>query len=171
MLESLDHALARGAEVCCEITGYGLQMDPDSTRPGSGLKKTMCIALANANLCPRDIDYICAYGPGHPLFDKIELEMIEDVFGESVRSVAISSIKGVTGNALAAGGSLQIIASALIMKHELICPTANCDQLDQDCDLDVVRGRPRRTRVDRILINVRGLGGGNSTLIIQRVAE
>lgn len=171
VLESLDHALARGAHAYCEIIGYGLQMDPDSTRPGSGLKKTMGIALANANLCPGDIDYICAYGPGHPIFDKIELEMIEEVFGESVRSVAISSIKGATGNALAAAGPLQIIASALIMKHDLICPTANCDNLDQDCELDIVRGRPRRARVGRILINVRGLGGGNSSLIIERVKE
>lgn len=171
VLEILDHALARGAETFCEITGYGLQMDGDMSSPGSGLEKTMSIALANANLLPRDIDYICAYGPGHPIFDKVELTMIERVFGQDALSIPISSIKGVTGNPLAAAGPLQMIASIMTLKEGLIAPTANCEVLDENCKLDIVRGRPRRAKVNKVLINVRGLGGGNSSLIIERVME
>lgn len=171
ILESLDHALARGAEPYCEITGYGLQMDSDPEFPGSGLENTMAAALANAGCLPAEVDYICAYGPGHPIFDKVELVMIRRVFGTATGSVPITSIKGVTGNPLAAAGPLQLIASALSFQKDLIPPTANCENLDDDCELDIVRGRARRAKIKRILVNVRGLGGGNSTLIIERVVE
>lgn len=169
ILENLDHALARGAKPYFEVIGYGVQTDSDLNHPGSGLGDTMSAALSNANQSPEGIDYICAYGPGHPIFDKVELAMIKKVFGKHANSVPISSIKGVTGNPLAAAGPLQLVASALSLKENLIPPTANCDNLDADCDLDIVRGSSRRAKLNRILLNVRGLGGGNSTLIIERV--
>lgn len=171
ILENLEHALARGAEPRCEITGYGLQMDSDPECPGSGLENTMRAALANAACQPAAVDYICAYGPGHPIFDKVELVMIRKVLGASALSVPITSIKGVTGNPLAAAGPLQLIASALSLQKDLIPPTANCENLDAGCELDIVKGQPRRARINRVLINVRGLGGGNSTLILERVRE
>jgi 3-oxoacyl-[acyl-carrier-protein] synthase II len=171
LLESLDHAMARGATPYCEITGYGLQMDSDPEFPGSGLESTMSAALANAGCMAAEIGYICAYGPGHPIFDKVELAMIRRVFGAQAAFVPITSIKGVTGNPLAAAGPLQLIGSALSLQKDVIPPTANCENLDDDCELDIVRGKARRARVNRILVNVRGLGGGNSTLIIERVTE
>ncbi len=171
VLESLDHALARGAAPYLEITGYGGQTDSDPTVPGSGLGSTMIAALANANHDPSAIDYICAYGTGHPIFDKIELSMIKRAFGEHARTIPISSIKGVTGNPLAAAGPMQLISAGLCFRNNLIPPTANCENLDSDCDLDIVRGRARRAKLNRILINVRGLGGGNSTMIVERVIE
>ena len=113
VLESLDHALGRGVEPYFEITGYGVQTDADPMLPGSGLGSTMCTALANANQDPATIDYICAYGTGHPIFDKVELAMIKRAFGRRAQTVPISSIKGVTGNPLAAAGPLQLIACGL----------------------------------------------------------
>jgi 3-oxoacyl-(acyl-carrier-protein) synthase len=168
VLESLEHALARGAQPYCEIASYGIQTDLDPNSPGSGLNYTMSAALANGNYNPADIDYICAYGPGHPIFDKIELLMIKRVFGERANSIPISSIKGVTGNPLAAAGPLQLISCGMSLRKNLIPPTANCENLDADCDLDIVRGKARRAKLNRILLNVRGLGGGNSTLIVER---
>jgi len=171
VLESLEHALARGARAYCEVTGYGLQMDSDPEFPGSGLESTMGAALANAGYMPAEIDYVCAYGPGHPIFDRVELTMIERVFGMRAAQVPITSIKGVTGNPLAAAGPLQLVASALSLQKDLIPPTANCENLDYGCELDIVRGRARRSRVNRVLINVRGLGGGNSSLVIERFTK
>jgi len=169
ILEELEHALARGAEPYFEILGYGVQTDPDPNSPGSGLEETMSLALSNANQEPSGIDYISAYGPGHPTFDMIELSMIRRVFGKYAYSVPISSIKGVTGNPLAAAGPLQLISCALALKENLIPPTANCDY--PETDLDIVRDRPRRAKLNCILLNVRGLGGGNSSLVIERVTK
>lgn len=170
ILECLEHALARGVEPYIEISGYASQSDPDPNAPGGGLEKTMSAALANANCRTSDIDYICAYGPGHPIFDAIELAMIKRVFGKHATSIPITSIKGVTGNPLAAAGPMQLISSALSLAHNLIPPTANCENLDDLCDLDIVRERPRRMRINRILINVRGLGGGSCSLIVERLS-
>ena len=129
----------------------------------------MTAALANANRDPEAIDYICAYGTGHPVFDKVELSMIKRALGRRAQTIPISSIKGVTGNPLAAAGPQQLIAAALCLRKNIIPPTANCDNLDSDCDLDIVRGRARRAKLNCILLNVRGLGGGNSTMIVERV--
>ena len=170
-MEDLDYALARGATIHCEVGGYGLQMDSDPELPGSGLEDTMLAALANANCRPEEIDYICAYGPGHPIFDAVELAMIRRVFEKQAARIPICSIKGVTGNPLAAAGPLQLIAAALSIQENLIPPTANCETLDYGCEMDIVRGRARRGRINRILVNVRGLGGGNSSLIVTRCTE
>jgi 3-oxoacyl-[acyl-carrier-protein] synthase II len=97
--------------------------------------------------------------------------MIKRAFGRRAQTVPISSIKGVTGNPLAAAGPLQLIASGLCFRNNIIPPTANCENLDSDCDLDIVRGRARRAKLNRILLNVRGLGGGNSSMIVERVVE
>jgi 3-oxoacyl-[acyl-carrier-protein] synthase II len=171
VLESLEHALGRGIDPYFEITGYGVQTDADPTLPGCGLSTTMSAAMANANHEPEAIDYICAYGTGHPVFDKIELAMIKQAFGRRALTIPISSIKGVTGNPLAAAGPLQLISSAFCFRKNLIPPTANCENLDSDCDLDIVRGRARRAKLNRILLNVRGLGGGNSSMVVERIAK
>jgi 3-oxoacyl-[acyl-carrier-protein] synthase II len=169
ILENLERAEARGARIYLEITGYGAQRDPDPSRYGAGLRDSMELALANAQCAKDQIDYISAYGPGDPVLDAAEIQFIKEVFGKRAYSIPISSIKGVTGNPLAAAGPLQIIACALAMRDQLIPPTANYHLPDPDCDLDVVPTRPRKAKVDRALLNVRGLGGSASSLVVDRV--
>ncbi|HUE40806.1 MAG TPA: beta-ketoacyl-[acyl-carrier-protein] synthase family protein [Chthoniobacterales bacterium] len=171
VLENLDAAQARGTRPYLEIIGYARQRDRDPMNPGSGLEDSMRMALANAGRTIEDVDYISAYGPGHPVLDAIEVAVIKRVFGEEAYSVPVSSIKGVTGNALAAGGPLQLAACALTIRDRLIAPTANYESADPDCDLDFVPNRPRRSNVQCALINVRGLGGSASTMVVSRVAQ
>ena len=168
VLENLDRAEARGARAYLEIGGYGKQRDIDQTRPGSGLQDSMALALANAGQMPSDVDYISAYGPGHPVLDAVEVDVIRKVFGDHAYFLPVSSIKGVTGNPLAAGGPFQVAASALTLRDQLIPPTANYEFRDPSCDLDFVPTRARRTEVNCALINVRGIGGSASSLVVHR---
>ena len=169
VVENLERAEARNVSIYLEISGYGKQRDLDTTRPGSGLEESMKIALANASRRPNDIDYISAYGPSHPVLDAVEVQSIKNVFGERAYTLPISSIKGVTGNPLAAGGPFQVAACALAFRDQLAPPTANYEVSDPDCDLDFIPNWPRKTRLDCALVNVRGIGGSASSLIIDRV--
>jgi 3-oxoacyl-[acyl-carrier-protein] synthase II len=128
------------------------------------------MALANAQCTVDDIDYISAYGPGHPVLDRAEVDMIKRVFRNRAYSIPVSSIKAVTGNALAAGGPFQLAACALSIRNQILAPTANYEVPDPHCDLDFVPNRPRKAKVDCALINVRGLGGSASTMVVNRVA-
>jgi 3-oxoacyl-[acyl-carrier-protein] synthase II len=170
ILENLEHAEARGAKLYLEIGGYGTQRDLDVQKPASGLEFSMGLALANAGRSPDDIDYISAYGPGHPLLDAIEVDIIKRVFGRRAYLLPVSSIKGVTGNALAAGGPFQVIACALAVRDHLLPPTANYQVADPACDLDCVPNRARKVKVNYALVNVRGLGGSASTMVLNRIA-
>ncbi len=169
ILENLERAEARGARIYMEISGYGKQRDRNHDEPGSGLEDSMKIALANAGWTLDDVDYISAYGPGHPVLDTAEITVVKRLFGARANTVPINSIKGATGNALAAGGPFQVVASGLTIRDQLIPPTTNCDELDPTCDLDVVQWKPRSAKIDHVLINVRGLGGGASTMVVNRV--
>jgi 3-oxoacyl-[acyl-carrier-protein] synthase II len=170
ILENLEHAEARGARAYVELGGYGKQRDLNPQRPGSGLEHSMKLALANAGYSGENIDYISAYGPGHPVLDAAEVQIIKKVFGDRAYSIPVSSIKGVTGNAMAAGGPFQIIACALAMRDHLIPPTANYEVADPACDLDFVPNRSRKVRLNSTMVNVRGLGGGASTMVLSRMA-
>ena len=167
VLEDLERAEARGARSYLEINGYARQRDDIPENPGSGLLGSMRLALANSSRSIDAIDYICAYGPGHPVLDAAEVRYIKEVFGARAYSMPISSIKGVTGNPLAAGGPLQVAACALSLRDQIIPPTANYELPDPDCDLDFVP-RPRKAKLDSILLNVRGLGGSASSLVVSR---
>ena len=167
VLEDLERAEARGARSYLEINGYARQRDDIPENPGSGLLGSMRLALANSSRSIDAIDYICAYGPGHPVLDAAEVRYIKEVFGERAYSMPISSIKGVTGNPLAAGGPLQVAACALSLRDQIIPPTANYELPDPDCDLDFVP-RARKAKLDSILLNVRGLGGSASSLVVSR---
>lgn len=170
ILENLEHAEARGATPYLEISGYGTQRDLDLQKPASGLEFSMGLALANAGFIPDEIDYISAYGPGHPMLDAIEIEIIKRVFGRRAYYVPVSSIKGVTGNALAAGGPFQVIACGLSLRDQVIPPTANYEVADPACDLDCVPNRARKLKLNSALVNVRGLGGSASTMVVNRIA-
>lgn len=169
VLENLERAEARGAHCYLEVGGYGKQRDLDTDRPGSGLAGSMQLAMANAGRTGADIDYLCAYGPGHPVLDAIEVSVIKEVFAERASALPVSSIKGVTGNALSAGGPFQVIACGLSIRDHVIPPTANYERRDPKCDLDFVPNRPRFAQVDSALINVRGIGGNASSLVVERV--
>lgn len=170
ILENLERAEARGARAYVELRGYGKQRDVNPERPGSGLEHSMKLAIANAGYSERNIDYISAYGPGHPVLDAAEVQIIKNVFGDRAYSIPVSSIKGVTGNALAASGPFQIIACALSIRDHLIPPTANYEVADPACDLDFVPNRSRKVRLNSTLVNVRGLGGGASSMVLTRIA-
>src|SRR5205823_1702767 len=169
VLENMERAEARGARIYLEISGYARQRDHAPEAPGSGLVETMRLALANANRTIDDVDYISAYGPGHPVLDAAEVRYIKEVFRDRAYSIPVSSIKGVTGNPLAAGGPFQIAACALSIRDQLIAPTANLETPDPACDLDFVPRRARKAKLDCILMNVRGLGGSASSLVVNRV--
>jgi len=172
ILENYEHAVARDAKPYLEIIGFGMNADTDpANAPGAGLADTMRMAVANAGIHFHEIDYICAHGPGHPIIDRVETDMIKEVFGTCAYKIPISSIKGVTGNPLAAAGPHQMVTCALALRNNLIPPTANYEHSDPACDLDYVPGKPRMTQLNRILINTHGLGGQNCSTVVQRVGS
>jgi 3-oxoacyl-[acyl-carrier-protein] synthase II len=169
VLENLERAQARGARIYLEISGYATQRDLHPDEPASGLVSSMELALGNAGQGIDDVDYVSAYGPSHPVLDAAEVGFIKQVFGKRASLVPVSSIKGVTGNPLAAGGPLQIVACGLSFRDQVIAPTANYETPDPECDLDCVPNRPRKAKLNCILMNVRGLGGSASSLVMNRV--
>jgi 3-oxoacyl-[acyl-carrier-protein] synthase II len=169
ILENLDHAMARGATPYAEITGYGSSMDRRGDESGEGLAVSMGSALANAALYPCDVDYICAHGPSDTVIDRVETAAIRDLMGAHAYRIPVSSIKGVTGNPLAASAPFQAAAVCLAMRDGRVAPTANYVHPDPECDLDYVPGGPRLAQVQAALLNVHGLGGGNSSMVLERV--
>ena len=170
VLESLEHALARGATPYLEITGFGSCGDDHDGDPACGLEHAMAMALANSGRLPEDIDYICAHGPSDPVIDRVETAMIKKTFGDHAYKMPVSSIKGVMGNPLAAAGPLQVAATCLAARDSLIPPTANYENPDPACDLDYVPKKPRKTQLRRALVNIHGMGGGNSSMVMEVVA-
>lgn len=170
VLESLEHALARGATPYLEIIGYGSSVDPHGADICRGLHQSMTEALANARILPSEIDYVCAHAPGDKVIDLYESEVIRSCIGQTHPLVPVSSIKGVTGNPLAAAAPLQLVACAMMMRHNMIPPTANCEEVDPACGLDIVHGQPRYGRIDKAIMNVHGMGGTNSSLVVRRVS-
>mgnify|MGYP003603554933 CR=1 FL=1 len=169
ILENMDHAIARGLAPHAEITGYGTQADPPGTEPGTGLTTSMTMALANASHRPEEVDYVCAHGPSDVQLDRQETASIKKVLGERAYSIPVSSIKGVTGNPLAASGPMQLIASLLCLREKRVPPTANYTYRDDACDLDYVPGKARSGQFSCILINNHGIGGTNSSMVLEEV--
>jgi 3-oxoacyl-[acyl-carrier-protein] synthase II len=171
VLEDIARAEARGARMYLEIRGYGKQRDRDPEKPASGLEDSMNIALANAAAVTTEIDYISAYGPGHPVLDATEVQAIKKVFGSHAYSIPINSIKGVTGNAMAAGGPFQLTACALTIRDKMVPPTANYELPDPRCDLNFVVSNSRKAEINHALLNVRGLGGSACTMVVDRIGS
>jgi len=172
ILENLEHALARGAPIYAEITGYGAISDLGASSPeGSGMGLAMQGALANAGKSAEKIDFINAHGPGNPHMDTIETGLIKETLGRHAYCIPVTSIKGATGFAMAAGSAHQIIATALTIKHGRIPPTVNLENPRPGCDLDYVRGTERRMTVNVALVNAHGFGRGNHSMILERFAH
>jgi len=168
VIESLDHALARGSHIYAEIAGHSSQADTFGSEPASGLAATMSMALANAGRTPDAVDYVSAHGPSDPRLDRNETACIKQVLGRRAYEIPVTSIKGVTGNPLAAAGPMQVIATCLAIQHELVPPTANYQHPDPECDLDYVGGRARKASVHCAIINNHGVGGTNGSMVLER---
>lgn len=172
ILENLEHALKRNAPIYGEIVGYGTTNDgyhmvqPSPT--GEQAKRAIQMALLEANMESKQIDYINAHGSSTPLNDKVETKVIKEVFGEHAYEVPVSSIKSMIGHSLGAAGSIEMVASALTIKNQFIPPTINYEFPDPECDLDYVPNRGRRTSVKTVLTNSYGFGGKNSAIIIKK---
>ncbi len=172
VMETLDHALARGATIYGEIVGYGMSGDAyHMTAPdpeGQGAYLCMARALKSAGINPGEVDYINAHGTSTEFNDKIETMAIKRLFGDHAYKLAVSSTKSMTGHLLGAAGAIELIATLLIMKNRLIHPTINYQYPDPDCDLDYVPNKARDSIVNLAISNSFGFGGTNATLAIKR---
>ncbi len=172
IMETLDHALARGATIYGEVIGYGMSGDAyHMTAPdpdGQGACLCMKRALKSAGISPDEVDYINAHGTSTEFNDKIETMAIKKVFGEHANKLAISSTKSMTGHLLGAAGAIELIATLLIMENQLIHPTINYEYPDPECDLDYVPNEAREGTVNIAISNSFGFGGTNATLAIKR---
>ena len=173
VLESLEHAQARGAHIYCELAGYAATCDAfHITQPdpeGKGLSQAMSRALKDARLAPEQIDYINAHGTSTPYNDKFETLAIKKVFGESARKVMISSTKSMTGHLLGAAGGIEAIISVKTIGSGIVPPTINYETPDPDCDLDYVPNVRREATVNTVLTNNLGFGGQNAALVFRRL--
>ncbi|HVE73236.1 MAG TPA: beta-ketoacyl-ACP synthase II [Thermoanaerobaculia bacterium] len=172
ILEEREHALARGATIYCELTGYGMTSDAyhitSPSEDGDGMSRVMKRALKDAKLEPTDIQYINAHGTSTPVGDRIETKAIKTVFGEYAYKVAISSTKSMTGHLLGAAGGLESAIAAMTVKTGIIPPTINYENPDPECDLDYVPNQARQAEVTNVLSNSFGFGGTNATLIFSK---
>jgi 3-oxoacyl-[acyl-carrier-protein] synthase II len=172
LLESLDHAVRRGARIYAEVAGYGMTSDAHHlTAPdpeGDGAARAMTAALRDAGLAPTAIGYINAHGTSTPYNDKFETIAIKRVFGEHAHRLAVSSTKSMTGHLLGAAGGIEAIATALAIHHGVLPPTVNYETPDPECDLDYVPNKARKQEVDAALTNAFGFGGTNASLALVR---
>lgn len=175
VLESLEHARARGARIYTELVGYGSSSDAyHITMPapgGVGAAAAMRKALADAGLSPEDISYINAHGTGTDANDALETAAIKAVFGDAARNVPISSTKSMTGHLMGAAGAIEAIICTLAIDRSVIPPTINYEEPDPECDLDYVPNTARKQEVKVALSNNLGFGGHNATIIIRKFAE
>ncbi|MDP1511041.1 beta-ketoacyl-ACP synthase II [Paenibacillus sp. CMAA1739] len=170
ILESLDHALKRGAHIYGEVIGYGLSGDAHHmTEPDpEGAARCIRMAIRDAGLNPEDIDYINAHGTSTPVGDKSETEAVKKTLGEHAYKVAISSTKSMTGHLLGAAGGVEAVICGLALQHQTIPPTINLDNQDPACDLDYVPNKPRKADLNVVMSNSFGFGGHNATVILKK---
>ncbi len=175
ILEELEFAKRRGANILAEIVGYGMSGDafhvtmPDET--GSGAIRVMQRALKDAGISPEEIGYINAHGTSTPYNDKFETLAIKKVFGETAYTIPVSSTKSMTGHALGAAGGIEAVISVKSMMENKLPPTINYEFPDPDCDLDYIPNAARDAEVNYVLSNNFGFGGTNACLIFKRYSE
>jgi 3-oxoacyl-[acyl-carrier-protein] synthase II len=172
VMESLEHAQARGANVLCEFTGYGTTDDAHHisapAENGAGATISMRLALENAGLKLDEIHYINAHGTSTSLNDKSETAAIKNLFGEQAYKIPISSTKSMTGHLLGASGALEGVVCAMVLRNNILPPTMNYETPDPDCDLDYVPNQPRKAEPQNVMSNSFGFGGHNATLVLSR---
>ncbi|MBI5954773.1 MAG: beta-ketoacyl-ACP synthase II [Chloroflexi bacterium] len=172
IMESLEHAQARGANILCEFTGYGTTDDAHHisapAEDGAGATISMRLAVENAGLKLDEIDYINAHGTSTHLNDKSETAAIKTLFGAQAYKVPVSSTKSMTGHLLGASGALEGVICAMALLSNTLPPTVNYETPDPDCDLDYVPNQPRKAEPRNVMSNSFGFGGHNATLVISR---
>jgi len=172
ILEELESAKARGAQIYCEVVGYGLSSDayhltgqpPDA----DGAVRSMQMALRKAGITPDKVNYINAHGTSTPINDPTETLAVKRTFGEHAHKLVMSSTKSMTGHLLGAAGGLEAGITALAVRHQIAPPTANLDLPDPACDLDYAPHTARPLTIDYALSNSFGFGGTNGTLLLKR---
>jgi 3-oxoacyl-[acyl-carrier-protein] synthase II len=172
VLEELEHARRRGANIYAELVGFGMSGDAHHiTAPpedGEGARLAMSNALKDASMNPSDVQYINAHATSTPLGDRAETFAMKRAFGDHARKVAVSSTKSMTGHLLGAAGVVEAIFSLLAIRDGIVPPTINLHKPDPDCDLDYVPNTARKMKVDVALSNSFGFGGTNGSLIFRR---
>ncbi len=172
VLERYERAVARGAEIYAELSGYGLTSDAHHiTSPdpgGEGAARCMSMALDDAELEPEDVDYINAHGTSTGAGDKLETTAIKKTFGEHAYKLGVSSTKSMTGHLLGAAGGVETVYTILALKDQRIPPTVNLDTPDPECDLDYVPNTAREADIGCAITNSFGFGGTNASLLFKR---
>lgn len=172
VLESLEHARERGANILAELTGYGTTNDAyhisAPSENGAGAAACMRLALADAGLDIMDIDYINAHGTSTPLNDKSETAAIKTVFGKQSYRIPVSSTKSMTGHLLGASGALEALICVQVLQNSILPPTINYQTPDPDCDLDYVPNSARPANPTNIISNSFGFGGHNASIILSK---
>lgn len=170
VIESLECATSRGAEIYAEILGYGLSCDAfNMTIPSvKGIKKAIEKALKNSGIKKEEIDYISAHGTGTGLNDKTESAAIRNVFGDLAKNIPVSSIKSMLGHTMGAASALEAIACSLAVQKNIIPPTINYETPDPECDIDCVPNKAREKEVNVALNNSFAFGGNNACLILRK---
>ena len=175
VLESLDHAKARGAKIYAELIGYGLSGDAyHITAPapdGDGAFRCMSAALRRAGITAGDLDYINAHGTSTPLGDEIELGAVQRLVGNVAGRVSMSSTKSCIGHLLGAAGAVEAIFSILAIRDQIAPPTINLDNPSVDTPIDLVPNKARQREINTVLSNSFGFGGTNASLVFRRYAD
>jgi 3-oxoacyl-[acyl-carrier-protein] synthase II len=172
VLETLEHAEKRGANIYAELAGYGLTADAyHYTRPapdGEGPARAMGLALSDAGMRPEDLDYVNAHGTSTAPNDLIETIAIKKAFGGHAHKLAVSSSKSMLGHMLGAAGAIEAAVTALALRNGIIPPTINLEHPDPECDLDYVPNNARKRKITAALSNSLGFGGINAALVLKK---
>ena len=175
VVETLEHAQARGATILAEITGWALTSDaynmaaPDPS--GKGAARAMKLAMREAQVSGEDIDYICAHGTGTRLNDSSETVAIKAALGEAAYDTRISSIKSMVGHMMGAAGAISAAALVGAIQDSVVPPTINYHEPDPECDLHYVPNQAEERQVDAAMCNAFGFGGQNASMVIERFVE
>ena len=175
VLEELEHAKKRGAKIYAELIGFGSTTDAyhiTSPNPnGEGGAKAIIRAIEDAKIKPEDIDYINAHGTSTHLNDSTETLAIKTALGEASRKVMVSSTKGNIGHLLGAAGGVEAVICVKAIENEIVPPTINYKEKDDECDLDVIPNEPRKEKLNIVMSNSLGFGGHNASIIIKNYKE
>ena len=175
VLESLEHAEKRGANILAEMSGYGASSDAHHvTQPhpdGEGAARAMRWAIEDAGITPDKVDYINAHGTSTPLNDKYETIAMKRMYGDHAYNLAISSTKSMTGHLLGAAGAIEAAFTVLAIKNDIVPPTINIENPDPDCDLNYIPNTAKKQPVNVAMSNSLGFGGHNASLVFERFAQ
>jgi len=173
VLETMEHAQARGARIHCELTGYSASCDayhitsPDAA--SRGLSQCIQNALRDARVAPEDIGYINAHGTSTPYNDRFETQAVKNVFGDHAYDLKMSSTKSMTGHLLGAAGAIEAAICCKVLETGILPPTINYETPDPECDLDYVTNESRQEVIDIVMSNNSGFGGQNASLILRKL--